>query len=280
MYYETRDRRIRIWPDGRVERYDGRGNFPPRNAGDVLRPVPSRDADRVEWTRKIFHWFATEAISIRGLCTRLNDLGVPSVAGDGWYSTKLKPMLMNPIYLTGATTWNKRAGGRHAEYVSGETRPVNRIKGRAVIGRKRTPVDYVTAGGTGGIIDPGTWNAVQQKLAGFNKPRNAPRNTSLYLSSLLYCSQCGRRMNGWANANDRHFKLSYCCSQYRLYGSRCPSQCYLHRVRHDVIAALVERWLTDAHHTLDAILDAQTEEELVAELVATPTQGGCGSSRM
>src|SRR5262249_39030433 len=54
--YDGHNRRVRIWPDGRVERYDGPDNFPPKDRDDRLFLTPS-DPTRVETVCKIFEWF-------------------------------------------------------------------------------------------------------------------------------------------------------------------------------------------------------------------------------
>jgi DNA invertase Pin-like site-specific DNA recombinase len=270
VYYTGTYERQKIYPDGRPpERFDGKGNFPHKDEHDILRLAPSCNAERIEVVRKIFRWFATEAITIRGLATRLNNLGIHPVNGEGWYSSRLGPLLRNPVYLTGMTVWNKKGHGRFLEFKDGEYKEVERRKGRARTGRSRGEKDlifpereYV------GLIDRATWDAVQVKLRGIHRPVKAPRNPALWLAHLMYCGHCGTRMNGWSQRSGQGFARSYTCSIFRKYGNGPGNKtgCQLHRVRSEVIEALVDRYLEETGQKLDLVLDSGAEGRLLEAL--------------
>jgi DNA invertase Pin-like site-specific DNA recombinase len=272
LYYTGRWQRQRIWPaaTGRPpERFDGKGNVPGRDPGEVLRLVPSCDERRVEMARKIYYWMASEAISLRKLCDRLNRLGISPVIGDGWYTTRLRQWLSNPAMVTGRTCWNKRGHGRHLELLGGQAQPVPRRKGRAIAGRQRASTDYVQAEGEDqGIIDRETWDAVQAKLAGIRTPGKSPRNPALFLAPLLYCGHCGCRMSGWCHPGPKTkgCPLSYTCSTYKRYGKSNPSGCRLHCVNHQIIQALVERFLAETGKKLALLDSISSEDELLAQM--------------
>jgi DNA invertase Pin-like site-specific DNA recombinase len=258
VYYTGAYQRLRLWPDGRPpERYDGKGNFPPKDREDTLRLTPSHDKRRVEMVKKIFHWFATEAVSLRALCTRLNDLRVSPVIGQGWYTSRLGPMLRNPAYLVGQTVWNKNGHGRFLEWDNGQYREVRRVKGRVKKGRKREPGQFVWPEvEQEGLIDRGTWDAVQAKLREIRRQGRAPKNRDLWLAGLIYCGHCGRRMVGWHQKNDKSCPQSYTCPTYRQFGARNEAGCRLHRVNHKVIEVLARRYLDETGEGLEALLGA------------------------
>src|SRR5262249_109859 len=236
VFYEGHHKRLRIWPDGRKESFDGRGNFPGRDPGDTLRLVPSIDKERIENAQRIFRHFATEAISLRALCERLNSLGISPIIGKGWYPARLGQMLRNPCFVSGTASWNKRGHGRFFEWTNGQYQVVPRVKGRAKGGRDRQVTDYVSGEEGEGIIDRDTWDAGQAKLNGIHRTGKAPRNPDLWLAGLLYCHQCGRRMSGWFRKNN---PLSYCCATHKQFGRHNEHGCELHCVRSVVIERLL-----------------------------------------
>ncbi len=115
LYYRGRYERTKILPDGRETPYDGKGCVPSRDKGFVLRLLPSRDKRRIEIVRLIFRWMATEAISVRAICARLNAEGVSPLYAPSWYSALVGGMLRNPAYVLGSGAWNKQSHGRFLE---------------------------------------------------------------------------------------------------------------------------------------------------------------------
>ena len=109
---------LKIHPDGTRQEFNGKGNFPAKDPTDELRLAPSVETRRIEVVRQIFETYAGEAIPLRAIATRLNDLEVDPVFGDTWNQPKIKHMLANPAYI-GFPTWNKRGGSRFVEFVDG-----------------------------------------------------------------------------------------------------------------------------------------------------------------
>jgi site-specific DNA recombinase len=266
LFYTGHYQRLRIWPDGRPpERFDGKGVVPGRDPGEVLKLVPSQDKTRIEFVRKAFHWMATEQITIRGICMRLNELGVKPGIGEVWYSSRLKPLLQNPVYVEGVPVWGKRGGGRFYQLIDGRFEDVPRRKGRALTSRKREQKDWVSAKEQGeGMIDRDTWDQVQAKLRVRKATAKAPRNSALWLAGLCFCGHCSTRMQGWSSEGVR----SYTCSTYRKAGKTKLNLtgCRLHRVRHEVCEQLVLKYLDESGTKLDQLLALGDEERLLDAL--------------
>jgi DNA invertase Pin-like site-specific DNA recombinase len=269
VFYEGRFRRVQIWPDGHRERFDGEGNFPGRaSKADVLRLAPSCDRQRVETAARIFSTFANEALSLRGLCHRLNALGVDPVIGQAWYTSRLGPMLRNPCFKVGQCCYNKNGHGRHLEWLDGEYKRVPRVNDRTKTGRKRAPEQFIYPEGQfQGIVDAATFDKVQAKLQGTGRSARAPRNRQLWLSGLLVCGHCAGigpqagRMIGWHQKSDKTCPYSYTCPSYRQYGASNPTGCRLHRVNARIIERLLERYLQEAGEGLEALLAASADVE-------------------
>jgi DNA invertase Pin-like site-specific DNA recombinase len=260
VLYTGRFDRLRIWPDGRRESYNGKGNFPPTDRGDILRLAPSCDAQRVEVVRQIFTWYVEENISVHALARRLNALVIPPIVGQGWHTSRLRQMLRNPVYVVGQTVWNKNSHGRFLHWQDGTYKPVPRVKDKPVAFRSHTPDQHVCPEGHfQGIIDRELWDAVQAKLRHARRPGQAARSSDLWLGPLLFCAGCGKRMVGWHQKSCRYTPFSYTCSTYRRYGPHNPTGCRLHRVNAAVLETLVEKYLQEIGQGLEALLAATAD---------------------
>jgi hypothetical protein len=273
VFYEERYERVKITSYGtdneQRERYDGKGVFPAHEQTDELRLAPTIDPHRREVVKQIFHWYATEAITLRGLATRLNDMRIDPVYGVGWYSSRLGPMLRNPAYV-GLPTWNKKGHGKAVEWVGGGYQEVPYKKGKPVKGRKRDPKDHAVPHEEyrlEGLVDEETWKAVQEKLDNVDRRQKAPRNPELWLAGLLYCGKCGQRMVGWHQEKDKWLRLSYTCYNYRTYGKNNPTGCRLHRVKSDVLEQVVEAYCAEAKVVINAMIEGGVSRELVMPLL-------------
>ena len=81
VVYEGHDRRVKVYPDGRQERFDGKSNRPPKALHETLKYRPSIIAERLKYVILIFTWYVTEAFPPGKIAARLNDLGVSPVFG-------------------------------------------------------------------------------------------------------------------------------------------------------------------------------------------------------
>lgn len=281
VYYTGQHQREKRYPDGRSERHDGKGRFPGKDLGDTLRLAPSCDAKRVETVRRIFHWYATEAISLRGICSRLNDLGISPVIGEGWYVTRLTPLLRNPAYLVGQGVYNKNSHGSFREWRDGTYHEVEKVKGKVKTGRKHQQSQFVYPEGEyKGLIDIDTWDRVQAKLKGIKRSASAPKNPGLWLAGLLYCGHCDRRMVGWYNKGEKSYLFSYTCGAYRQYGRKNSAGCRLHRVNAPVIEAVLGRYLRETGEGLEALLTCNADEVVLGRLIAQQEVKQCEFLRL
>lgn len=255
--YQGHHKRVKIHPDGREERYDGKANFPSRDQGEHLELVVSRDARQVEAVRKIFEWYTTESITYGAIATRLNDLGYSPLYSEAWYSNRVIRILANPAVLVGRSVGNKVSTGEFFEQRNGLPQRAPISKGRAVPNRQHPESDYVYPREWGeGLITQDTWDLARAKMKGGVKTRRSPRSPELWLGQFLYCSNCNQRMSGWTQRNHKSEPHSFVCSSFRRFSNRNKHGCRLHRVKYSEILPLVERWLKDAGHKLDEVLDA------------------------
>jgi DNA invertase Pin-like site-specific DNA recombinase len=258
--------RVRVWPDGRQERFDGEAVFPVKEQTDRFYLAPSIIGERVETARDLFDLFSSGAWTQRGLCKRLNARGIDPVYGEGWYSSRLGPLLRNPFYYIGQTVWGKKSHGKNSWYVGGEYVIPPKVRGKAKTGRKNDQADWVfPEEGRGvpsvAIVDKATWEAVQEKLKpGINRKRGL-RDPNLWLSGLLVCARCGEPMDGWG-ANPP----TYVCRTYRRYGASNKTGCRLHRVRQSLLECLVSRYLEDLGPQVKSMLESREDPSLVREL--------------
>jgi DNA invertase Pin-like site-specific DNA recombinase len=268
VHYTGHFERIKIHPDGTHEEFNGKGNFPAKDPTDELRLAPSVDTRRMEIVRQVFETYANEAIALRAIATRLNDLGVDPILGDVWNQPKIKHMLTNPAYI-GFPAWNKRGSSRFVEFVDGQFREVPRNKGRVVAGRQRRREDFVQA--EEAVFEPivprAVWDKVQRKLDEAKKAnegkgaKKGPRSPELWLRDFLVCGRCGKPMRGWHPRNDKYLWKSYFCGTYGKYGAKNPTGCKLHRVKAELLEQVAERYLEEKHRQLRMTIEAQQRDD-------------------
>jgi site-specific DNA recombinase len=244
--------RVIIWPDGRQERRDGKGVFPRHDTWEKLVLCPSIITDRVTQAKEVFRLFASGSWTVRGFCDRLNKQKVDPVNGEGWYPTRLTPLLQNPVYYVGATVYGKNSHGRHAWYVGGEFLVPPRVKGKPKAGRHNDPKDWVFPPAGEALIDKTLWDAVQARLTSTEPMvKRGVRDDRLWLSGLLVCGKCRKPMTGWSQGGPH-----YACTTYRKFGKENPTGCRLHRVRHDTVVHQVKRYLKGVGPDVKALLSS------------------------
>lgn len=255
--------RIKIFPDGRTEEFNGKDNFPAKDANDTLRYRPG-ESGRLAVVKDIFSWYVNEDLSPRQIADRLNEQFIPNQVGNHWYGQLISQVLSNPIYL-GLPTWNKRGGGRFKEWVDGQIRDVT---GKA--GRRRSEDDYIQPEKPEfePIIDLETWNAVQAKVEASKKgPRRRAQKGDVWLKPFLVCGKCNKPMHG-CGPQPRMEYSSYICGNYGTFKKNNPTGCRCHRVRHEILEALVDTYLEEyAPQVLDLAecQDSETYELALSE---------------
>ena len=102
---EGHDERVKVYPDGRQERFDGPKNRPPKALHETLKYRPRSLPSGSSTSVLIFKWYTTEAISPGQIAARLNDLGVSPVYGPLWHQGghqvhPVEPRLRSVVRLT------------------------------------------------------------------------------------------------------------------------------------------------------------------------------------
>ncbi len=258
--------RIRVWPDGRRERFDGKDNAPRKDPTDKLSIRPTIEQDRIKVARQVFGWYATEDIAPRQIATRLNELGVNPVYGKAWDKVRVREMLGNPAYV-GFPTWNKQASSRFVEFVDGRFQEVSHKKG----GRQRAESDYVKPAKPlyKPLVPPKMWEKVQAKLRRTSEeartvPKRSPDTAELFLRPFVVCGHCGKPMHCTTGRSTDYLWPSYFCSTYGKFGPQNPTGCHCHRVRHSVLESIVKAYLQETKPKVAQLLEATDTGNLQA----------------
>jgi DNA invertase Pin-like site-specific DNA recombinase len=245
--------RLKVYPDGRSERFDGRVVFRTNTDTQVLRLVPTRDEAKLAAVRGIFRRYSSEAVSFRGLAIWLNDLGITNSFGQPFQSRDIAPLLRDETYLGYPTFFKQRAGKFH--------RVANGTVEVLPAELRRTYTTYDTADTIRStrpdgqrwfepLVDRQTWDACQKKLGNRQKAPTVPRSSGLYLSGLLRCAGCGQPM--FARKDRREY---YCATyhRFRCAGNQAASPCLRNGVAHSVLEGYVDRFLDEAGKRLELL---------------------------
>lgn len=266
--YEGHDKRVKIYPDGRQERFDGKGNVPPKALHETLKYRPSIITERIKYVILIFKWFTTESISAGQIAARLNDLGVSPVYGPLWHQGVVKYILANPIY-TGHPVYNKQSNSRFMEFCDGQVKSADRSKPA----RKRAESDQIRPEQPEfpAIVEPDVFAQAQAKLtATKTRAYRAPKTAHLWLKGFVVCSKCNKPMRAQSGNERNGLAPGYICAEYARWGTRNPTDCGHFRVEHDEIESLVLDYLVDVAPQLKALVDATnaTDMEAASPLLA------------
>jgi len=259
--YEGHEERVKVYPDGHKERFDGKGNVPPKAPRETLKFRPSIVAERIKYVKLIFKWFTTESISAGQIASRLNDLGVSTVYGPLWHQSVIKYMLTNPVYI-GRPTYNKESGGRFMEFSGGQVRTAERKTDRP-----RDKADQISPDQDefSPIVDPEVFEKARAKLAATKKRAyRAPKTACLWFKGFLVCSKCDKPMRAQFGNKRNGVAPGYICAEYGRWGSHAPSGCGHFRVEHDLIEAMVLDYLVEVAPQIKTLLDATEATDLEA----------------
>lgn len=264
-----REKRIKLFPNGLEERYDGKDNFPSHDKDDDLRYRPSVRTERVEWVKKLWTIFATESTSYRRLAKMLNDAGVKPYYGECWFSNHIANIFKNPIYV-GFPTWNKSALGSFIEWTGGTYSEVPWVNNQPDSSRKRKKEDWIGPDKheeACQIIDNETWQKVQDKVGGIKGAKKPARSDELWLKPFCYCGGCDRVMRGW-NPRKKPNCRSYFCSTYNDFqGPNNPTGCKTNRVSAAVIEAVVDRYLEETGQKTKVLLACENNGDLMTRML-------------
>jgi DNA invertase Pin-like site-specific DNA recombinase len=256
--------RVRIYPDGKQERCDGKDRFPRKQDWEVFKLAPTVITERITTAQEIFKLFSSGAWSVRGLCNRLNERKIDPVIGEGWYGSRLKPMLSNPAFYIGSTVWGKLSHGKNAQYVGGEYIVPPKKNGKATTGRKNAESDWVFPPLSTAVVDKSIWDEVQVRLKSTKlNIKRGLRDDRLWLAGLLICGTCGQRMTGNAQG-----LLNYRCTSYVKFGKNNPYGCKLHRVPQSVIEPVINEYLDTIAPEVKELLPTKDNPNLLAPVHA------------
>jgi hypothetical protein len=192
VVYEGRNLRLKVYPNGRTEEFNGKGNSPVwQEVTEVLRVAPSKEKGKIDAAVSVFKRYASESISFTALAHHLNGLGWRTSYGGLFQGHHIESMLGDPTYL-GYYTWNKLHAGKFHRYKDGQTVPELNYEEKV---SKNDKADWVQSHR---LFDPlvgqKTWDAVQKKLGQRSPAARSPRSAAQYLAGLVYCGNCGCRM--------------------------------------------------------------------------------------
>jgi hypothetical protein len=257
VIFEGRHKRLKLYPDGRSERFDGQGNFPKfQEVTEVLRVAPSRDQDKIEAVLLMFRRFATEADSLTTLAHDLNQHGFRTSFGGYFQGQQVEEMLRDANYL-GYYTYNRTHNGKFHRWTDGQAILELNYEEKAT---KTDPSDWVKSHRLfPPLIDQATWDAVQRKLTR-EKRAYPPRTAGLYLNGLVYCGNCGVKMiaagRGRPSKSGPPHKFQFVCCSYHTAlrkKQRHTVKCLRNSVYQSVLEPYVERFLDETGHRLDLL---------------------------
>lgn len=248
VVYLGKQERLRVWPDGRTERFDGPKNFPAADNNDVLQLRPSQQQARITTVQSIFETYATQAIPPIRIAKNLNKLGIKPLA-DAWKHGNILDVLQNPIYL-GKQRIFGRFNGKYYDLQDGEL-----ILSEDKRQRRRKESEWILSKPLfEPVIDQQTWDKVQAKLSQIPEKKRAPKNPELFLTGLLICSHCGKKMKGWS------MRMEYVCSSY---GKKAQSHdvadehgctCERNSVKHRDIIQQLNQYLKESDKEIETFL--------------------------
>lgn len=268
VVFDGFQRRLKVYPDGQCERFDGKGNFPATQPTEVLRIAPSRDRSKIEAARSVFKRFAAEAISLTALATHLNRLGFRNWHDGEFQSGQIKQMLSDPVYL-GFYSYNKRPHGKFKRYRDGRIEDETNYEERM---SENKPDDYVLSEQRlfPPLIDRKTWEAVQKKLRSNPKKNKPARSAAVYLAGMLYCGNCGAVMYSHSPGKPKYFCSSYFKHvQYKRDGE---PPCLRNLVYQDQLEEWIEQWLDESGRKLDLVTDALNPDALTGPMQSRSNQ--------
>lgn len=185
--------------------------------------------------RDIYDWYLS-GIGQRTIATRLNEMGIacPSVYkrenGENYHNSK---RLESTSYWTYATIHRILQNEMYKGCMV-QNKSVRRMRGKA---KQRPKEDWIIVPGTHeAIIDPETWDRVQDILRFRTRTIDFEQNVSIF-AGFLKCADCGRAMvkRQYTDraGNKRWF---YTCGGYSRSGT---GVCSNHYIRHEILEQII-----------------------------------------
>ncbi len=145
--------------------------------------------EEAEIIRKMYQWYTSEKISLRGIAIRLNKAGITTFKGNIWRGSSIYQVLQNTIY-TGTGHANK------VKSVLPKDKPFEKVyRKNPKSGKQIRPREDWVPFSCPAIIDEETFELAQEKFE-HNKQLSARRTKKKYLlSGLIKCFGCDRSMS-------------------------------------------------------------------------------------
>ena len=251
-----RDLRVKISADRKTRTsYDGENNFPRVENGQVLQLRPTLDTRALDYVRRVFERFDSEAINFSQLAKWLNSEGVKPYYNEQWQASQIMHILHNPVYI-GRPATNKTVSGKYTGWKDGQV--ISRKPGMKLQrnGREQwimPPQPIFTP-----IIDNDLWSSVQKKydkISKIGKGLRAPHSPDQWLSGILYCGMCGKRMQG--KKDSKTGRATYICSTWtgwRKDRKECP--CCSNTLAQGRVEEALRQYLADTGTQLQEIAGA------------------------
>jgi DNA invertase Pin-like site-specific DNA recombinase len=254
--------RLKVFPDGTSERFDGNAVLRTSKDSQVLRLTPTKDEAKLAAAKGVFSRYATETVTFFALARWLNDLGMRNSVGQRFQARDIIRMLDDESYL-GYPTFAKRRSGRFRRVQDGEDKPIDpalRLKNTA------NEPEHIIKSATrffDPIIDRPTWDAVQKKRERRTATTRAPKNPSMYLAGLVRCAGCGQDMT------TRSDRAEYYCStwsHHQVRGDLANSPCLRNRIKQATLERHIEKYLADSGQRLEILTSGMDTEHLTDKL--------------
>src|SRR6478736_3109384 len=146
--------------------------------------------EEARFVRLIFAWVGLERLSLREVCRRLQQAGVPNRRGSGlWYASTLHGMLSNMAYIGRAVYGHSRylPSRPRLRPLRGHPQPPKRPGMRVAVPREEWIEVPVPA-----LVDPAVFEAAQIQLAeNRQRKRDSLRGPRWLLQGLTVCHRCG-----------------------------------------------------------------------------------------
>jgi DNA invertase Pin-like site-specific DNA recombinase len=268
-------KRLKVYPDGKTERFDGKGNFPHcQEATEVLQLAPSKDRAKLKAAVSVFQRYATEAINFTTLAHHLNELGFRNSYGGCFQSHHVERMLGDPIYI-GYYTFNRLHAGKFHRWANGQAVLEPNYEEKI---SKNDRADWVQSDRLfPPLVDQKTWDAVRRKLESRQKRTNAPRSSAYYLAGLIYCANCGKPMAAGPGRKPKRARKDgstgdgheyFCATYFKALreGRRRESPCLRNSVLQDTLEPYIDRYLEETGQRLALLTEGLDANNLTGQL--------------
>ena len=191
--------------------------------------------------RQMFVWVGQERLSLRAVCRRLQEQGVPTRTGKRpWSSAAVAALLNNPAYKGEAQFGRTKVVARRPQL-----RPQ---RGQPAVPRRPYSVAKTAAGGISiavpALVSAELFALVAEQLADNRRRARARRQGARYLlQGLLRCQHCGYALSGIGRqaetACGRQHYGYYRCGGRQLVGEDGTKVCAARQVRGEDVERLV-----------------------------------------